>query len=272
MKAYPIKVRGKYGLIDRQGNVVIDPIKYDMIGSAVNGRALAFQSGDWFLIDGARVTGMPPEATYMFNSYGESVFLAEDEDYLGGYIDSAGRWSIERRFREARSFHFGMAVVKDGNDTKFKVIDTKGGDVFAAEWDGISDFSESGAAARKGDKRFLLKHSGESFEMDGAEDMHAPSEGVVACSMRGAGRKSWKFFDVESRSLLFEEGFASVHRFASGLCGVRSGKEYQFVNMKGARINDFVYKDTGVFHQGGVLRGLWIGRANGGLSIWPASG
>ena len=72
---------------------------------------------------------------------------------LWGYIDKNGNVVIEPQFREARSFHCGLALVKDTDNNKF-FINKSGNKAFEPQWkkfDDVSDY-DSGLCAAPGDR------------------------------------------------------------------------------------------------------------------------
>lgn len=76
-----------------------------------------------------------------------------DYNTLWGYIDEKGNIVIEPQFREARSFHCGLALVKDLEGNQF-FIDKQGKKAYEPQWgkyDDVSDY-DSGICSAPGGK------------------------------------------------------------------------------------------------------------------------
>lgn len=69
---------------------------------------------------------------------------------LWGYIDANGKVVIEPQFTDARSFHCGLALVKDKNGKKY-FINKNGAKAYEPLWDDASDY-DSGLCAAQGSK------------------------------------------------------------------------------------------------------------------------
>lgn len=264
MNAYPIKIDGKYGLIDCNGEVVLEP-RFGWIGPMANNRAVAgVDNGGAVMITKTGTIELPPDAKYVFDSTCE-LSLAKNEDCVSGYLDPEGRWKIECMFHEACSFHFGLAVVKEDRTCLYKVINLDGQDVFSPEWDYISDFSEEGGVGRRGREWFLMRYSGEVTRMGLVNDMDAPSDGVIAYSARVGGKNRWMFLDLDLNPFLPEMNFSSVKRFSAGICAVKEGRGFKLLRKDGTYANEGIYKDAGVFY-----RGLCPARSSEGGGKWGA--
>lgn len=87
-------------------------------------------------------------------SEGLRAFCTEVDHYTRwGYIDAQGNIVIEPQFLSARSFHDGLALVKDLNNDKY-FINKEGKKAFDLSWrsyDDVSDF-DSGLCAAPGSK------------------------------------------------------------------------------------------------------------------------
>lgn len=118
--------RGKYGMIDREGNYVIEP-KFDDLGPFYdNGLACA------------RINGKD------------------------GYIDRTGEFVIEPQFRFAGCFEEnGLACVKVSKKTKYGYINSKGEIVIPPEYGHFGEWVNGRIWARTGNKLTLLSETGE---------------------------------------------------------------------------------------------------------------
>ncbi len=87
-------------------------------------------------------------------SEGLRAYCTKVDGYdLWGYIDESGHIVIEPQFREARSFHCGLALVKDKMGNKY-FINPSGNKAYEPQWDKYSDVSDydSGLCAAPGER------------------------------------------------------------------------------------------------------------------------
>jgi hypothetical protein len=103
----PVKIKGKFGYIDRTGKFVIQP-KYDVADS--------FSEG-----------------------FGRIAFK-KDQQYKWGFIDKTGAEHIPPQFDDADNFSEGLASVGVGGQIGF--IDSKGNFVIRPQYDFAGDFNE----------------------------------------------------------------------------------------------------------------------------------
>jgi hypothetical protein len=108
---YRIRENGKWGYMNRQGDVVI-PVRFDRAEDFFEQKAVVSLEGK------------------------------------AGYIDEAGKWHIEPTFFGARRFQRGIAVAKH-SDT-LGIIDTSGRFLIDPQFAQIEDFSEGLAAVWRG--------------------------------------------------------------------------------------------------------------------------
>lgn len=116
----PIKVKDKYGYIDKTGEVVIAPA-YDFAFSFSEGRAAVLKNGLLAFIDenGNQITDFTYKAAQDF-SEGKAAVLRTSE-LRWGFIDKSGKVVIAPRFSNTHSFHSGRALV--GTAPKMSLLD-----------------------------------------------------------------------------------------------------------------------------------------------------
>ncbi len=112
MVLLPYEKSGKYGFINSEGTLVIDPV-YDFVEPFAEGMAVVGKDGK------------------------------------SGYVTKTGDEVIPPFYQEAENFHNNLAVVGDQN--KFGVIDRNGQMIIPLKYTELSDFSEGLAAATEND-------------------------------------------------------------------------------------------------------------------------
>ncbi|MBX9723407.1 MAG: WG repeat-containing protein [Candidatus Obscuribacterales bacterium] len=104
----PVKIGGKWGVINKAGEFVIKPVFEGIVGNFSNNRLL----------------------------------VTRGEKY--GVIDTAGNFVVEPKYDRIYPFANGMAVLQKG--LKFGYINTAGVQVFPPQFDAAQDFGASGRA------------------------------------------------------------------------------------------------------------------------------
>lgn len=180
---------GKWGFIDKKGNLVI-PLQYEMAKDISEGKAAVFKDGKWGYIekDGSVLiqfrftdafnfnngfafvgdtfidpSGIPIPIEIMwgaaeYNPYFSEGFAcvvptSDNPNDKSGYIDERGQIKISCKFDNAFNFKDGVACV--GNDDKYGYIDVNGRTVIPMIYDDsyISHYCSDGLirVAKKGD-------------------------------------------------------------------------------------------------------------------------
>ena len=113
-KLYSVSVYNKFGFIDKQGNVVIEPKFDNIIGN--------------------------------FEASLHPVMVGKWDNHKWGYIDRKGEFVINPQFDFADAFSEGLASVRINR--KYGFIDKTGRIVIKPEFDYVNDFSEGLAAVK----------------------------------------------------------------------------------------------------------------------------
>jgi hypothetical protein len=131
---FPVYLKKKYGFIDGQGQVVIQP-RFDRVMNFSEGLAAVLESY-WNYIDesGKVVIAVRSRAVRSFSEGLAAVMF----DGRYGYIDNKGNVVIKPQFEAAFDFSEGLARVKLNGEWAF--IDKSGRTVFVAPFDYADDF------------------------------------------------------------------------------------------------------------------------------------
>jgi hypothetical protein len=149
---FPIMVDGKWGYIDRQGGVVVDP-RFDDAKPFREGlgciRVGDEETGKYGFIDATGRVVIEP-AFAMAAGFSEGLCRTRlTQTGEQGYINKTGAWVIEPRFRNAGQFSEGLAPVQlEGSDLT-GCIDRMGTFVIEPKYREYLSFSEGLAVAEK---------------------------------------------------------------------------------------------------------------------------
>lgn len=138
-------VGGKVCLIDRNGNVLLEPqIEVDALSYPSNGISVVKKDGKYGYINarGELVIPFQYKKAYPFSENGLAFVVGDDG--LGGYIDKSGQFVIEPMYETGSMFQFGFAAVsKDG---VYEYIYKNGHKAIGSEFKYASGFSDCGLA------------------------------------------------------------------------------------------------------------------------------
>ena len=241
LRAESTGVRAKYGLIDKAGNVILEPT-YDYIYGYSDGLAKANLGDKTVFIDvnGKVVIEQQFKAAGDFNN-GLAAVKADNNKY--GFIDKTGKIVIQPQFDDytegggGQGFQFQYnfngnyaAVVKDG---QFGVIDKTGNFKIKPDSNFKMFVSDKLILVGQGEKGYKY------IDVDG-NTIFSNSDFPVSCAM-------------EAQDLSFENGFAQYFK-------KKSGNSYSIgiVDEKGKIISDAKYD----YFAPKISEGMAILRAN----------
>ena len=196
-----VRKNGKYGFIDKEGKEIIS-CKYD--------EAIGFNEG--------------------------LAVVKKDGKY--GFLDKKGKEVIPFIYSSANAFSNGLSAV--GKDGKYGFINKKGETIIPFVFDYAESFNGESTIASKGDKSVIINKEGKivkEFESGYLRDF---SEGLAIYEKDENDELRYgyvdekgnliiprKFYSLRGIYGIFEDGFASVYKYAEGKFGVidKSGKE-----------------------------------------------
>jgi outer membrane protein assembly factor BamB len=136
-KLFPIKQYGKWGYINKKGDIVIEP-QFDEADTFSEGSAPVRIGGKWGYINQTGIVVINPiydEAGGFF----EGLAAVKIDDYWG-YINQRGGYVIKPKYDEGGAFYEGLAAVKIGS--KYGYIDKRGRMLIHPQFDKAAGFSE----------------------------------------------------------------------------------------------------------------------------------
>lgn len=251
----------KYGYIDKNGAIVIEP-KFDRASRFSEGFAAVSIDGKWGYVDktGNELCEPQFDSAERFREGMAKILLLNKY----GFVNSEGRLVVIPQFDSAGHFFDGMAKVTIGN--KYGYINKKGQIVVEPQFDRRAEpFSEGLACVRVGNKYGFIDKTGtfavephfsyaDSFSEGLAvvridkKDGYIDKTGqiVIGPQFDWAGRfheamarieinEKWGYIDKTGR-IVIKPQYAMARHFAGGLAAVRNlgiAEKWGFVDKKG---------------------------------------
>ncbi|UBF30064.1 WG repeat-containing protein (plasmid) [Kovacikia minuta CCNUW1] len=263
--AVPARLGAKIGLINRQGEELIEPNLDAVDFYGLNNSPL--NEADWqFHSDLLRVRIPdsrklpPPKSEY------------EPRDYYGpgkwGYVQRMGGYAIQPRFWEATNFSAERAVVQIGEDdpgyspewrgkwalidTTGRIIDTRGQNPkpeLINTFQASESFSEGVLVVAANNNRYgYINRDGRWVISPQFLDARGFSQGLAAVAI--GSPDSWGYIDHHSK-IVIPPKFDWVERFAkNGLAIVRVGTKYGLINRNGQYVLQPKYESISEFTDG----------------------
>jgi hypothetical protein len=216
---FHVRESGRYGYIDAQGTMVIEP-RYDVACPFSDGLAAVRVRERW------------------------------------GCIDSKGKLVIKPMFSSPFAFSEGLAAValdskiagKDARDVKEGYIDKTGAYVIAPQFDFAFDFSDGMAQVSVGGRHGYVDKSGKVFYLDPAfADNKDFSEGLAVVRYREWGKQG--YID-KTGSIAIEPIYDSAGKFSEGLAAVHIGDRCGYIDKSARMVIEPQFASCGDFSEG----------------------
>ena len=221
-----VKLDGKWGFIDKNGDFVIKPIYEKTKGFYKDGFAAVKIDNKWGLIDSKGVWIMKPQYDD-FDSYLDGMGCVEINKKWG-YINKNGDVIIKPQFDEADPYFLGRARVLKGK--KYGFINKKGELAIPFQFEKVNgfyggDYSEF----RKNDKWGLIDTVGNVVLAPKFDDVSTTvSEGLVAIKISG----KWGFANLAGK-IIIQPQYDFVLSFVHGKAKVEKDKNNIYIDNKG---------------------------------------
>ncbi len=219
---FPVKQRGKWGFIDKTGNIVIKPVYKDAT----------------IFIDG--------------------LAMVKHRNNLVGYIDETGKDVIEAKFKGGAFFSEGKAMVMENRrkNAKYIYIDKSGNPICDKKFDDGGEFREGLAPVKIGNIWKYINDKGE-FVLDnegfGYQDAGIFSEGLAPVfAGKGNDMKSYTYYYIDkdgNEKIKLETGkYMAVSKFSEGLAAVMYNRRWGYINKNGEFLIPAKYDFAHDFH------------------------
>ncbi|MEO0074853.1 MAG: WG repeat-containing protein [candidate division WOR-3 bacterium] len=211
----------EYGLINKQGTVIVPAKTYNHIAS----KGFFSDLADYYFDDDLAVDNK------IFNNGLAFVGKKIKGDTIKyGFIDQTGKLVIDCIYDDVYSFQNGLArVMKNG---KWGIINTNNKWVVKPEYDFIGAFSESLANFRKDDNYGYLDMNGNIVIKPQFSKAQYFSEGLARVKTKGA--QGYSYIDKKGNIVFsLPSNVEDASAFSNGLARIRIGRRYGYIDKTG---------------------------------------
>lgn len=234
---------GKYGFIDRKGRVVVEP-RFDDAEEFSEGLALVSLNGRKVFIDATGAVVVAPEDFEPINGFTDGLArgnITSGSSHTKGYIDKTGRLAIgDLGVSGACDFSEGLACVQGA---KWGFIDTTGRYVIERRFDEVGYFREGMSSVTFWDRSGAPRHKQGFIDKTGRvvveprfDLTQSFSEGLAAvgelAGETGGGDYRFGFID-KTGAVVIKPQFDWAVGFGEGLAAVRVGGRWGYVDKSG---------------------------------------
>lgn len=203
-----VNIDGKWGCIDKSGNVVIQP-KFVFESTTALMEDISFHDGL------TRVKDCGKD--------GDDGWWCAGK---WGFVDKAGEFAIKPQFDYAEDFSEGLAPVLVGDSWEY--VDTTGKVAIGPQFEWAETFSEGLALVTKGGEYAYIDRTGSTVSTPKVNDARSFSDGLAVVRIG----LECGYIDKTGKVAIaprFDDG----DDFKNGLAWVRIGKEYGYINKRG---------------------------------------
>lgn len=252
---------GRYGCIDRVGNVIV-PIKFESLIDFSEGRAaVVFQSGFHVIDEQGQIL---TKKSYNFISMyqeGRAMFSDIDKDgnFRYGYLNLAGEIVIPLQFETASDFKDGLAIVKIA-ENYFALIDQNGHLVSQFHYFFVGNYGDGLLTFKMGfnEKVGYIDLNGNVVIQPRFTSAQAFEGGLAVVNEADEVENKYGLIDKKGRYIIKpmynDVTILGENRVAVGKAIDREkpyiGSRFAITNWKGQLLTDFIYDHVSQFDQG----------------------
>jgi hypothetical protein len=234
----PVKVDGSWGLIDRNGRMVVKP-QYDGVLGGSDGRFAVLKDGLWgYVTSGGALTIEPRfEAVRPF----KDGVAAVKAGGLWGYITPSGQFLEPPKFEQVSDFDSGFALVIATGECRIYhrsgETPVEGSDGDFPLWlpgarDGprdlvLQEISEGRGILRVDDKRYYVAKERGAY--GGYEIARPYNEGLAAVRV---APDRWTYVDLEGK-VAMDASFEGAREFGNGVAPAARDGRWGYIDRRG---------------------------------------
>ncbi|MFD0679055.1 MULTISPECIES: WG repeat-containing protein [unclassified Paenibacillus] len=240
-----VKKEGKWGLIDKTGQIVVSP-KYTYMGNLSEGLALINQDNRYGFLD---INGkVAIEPTFESAKDFKEGFAGVTVRGKMGFIDKTGSIVIEPKYLNVDNFSEGLAHVN--KDYKHGYIDTSGKMVIQPIYDYATDFTNGLAFVAEGGQGFMIDHTGAVIREASYNKIEKFSDNVIEVYSNEAS-SYYKLGLIDNNgNTIAEPVYEKIGKLNEGLARIKKDGKWGFINETGQIVIDPVFDGVFEFSDG----------------------
>lgn len=263
VKFYPIEIKGKWGYMDKLGNMVIQPM-YDYADDFNEGFAVVALKNLPCVINSKNERVVDTSVFQFISGYSDGLASARDFQQKKFYINTKGEKviTLPDEVYEARKFKNGYACVSKQVDEhllkfqhdivtlgyRFGYIDKTGKQAIDFIYEDADDFDKNGLARVKVKNKFGIINAKGEFVLPaeyGNIDQFYEDRAVVDAMGK------YGYTDTKGM-IVIKPQFDMAYDFCDGLAAVADlkAKKFGFINSEGQIVIPVIYDDVKPFSEG----------------------
>lgn len=273
-KLFLVKQNGKWGYINREGQIAIEP-QFDDGREFSEGLAPvgfgSYGQTKWGYINTLGQIVIEPAFEEAYN-FSEGLALIRLNGKCG-YLNAAGEMVIEPQFGFSQPFSEGFALVTIPakaigpitlRSSKMFFIDKQGHKLGNLDFTDGRSFSEGLASVSVDGKSGCIDTAGEFVIPPQFDLLENFSEGLAPVQVQGEEGTLWGYID-KSGQIAIKPSYEEAHQFSEGLAAVKINGSFSYIDKSGKEIVKTPYNLAGEFSEG-------IARVNGKVGIYGYHG
>jgi hypothetical protein len=242
--------RTAYGFIDQKGEITIKP-RFQDVGQFSEGLVKVREGDHWGFANRNGEVVIPPQFITVGDFHEGRARVRNNRAW--GYIDTLGNSVTPQKYLRSGDFKEGLAWVQ--TEKFFGFIDPEGNMAIQPEYSAVGDFSEGLAPAKRKGVYGLIDKKGNWVVQPHYYRIGSFKDSVAVIQEKG------EFGLITPKGdFLVKPGFKEIAQFSEGLVRFKSGMEYGFMDPAGAIRIENQYSNAGDFSCGRAaifVQGRW---------------
>lgn len=233
----------KWGFIDRTGEMVIAPL-YSRVKRFDSGIAVVVKDEEWVYIDkeGNVITNFPQTDKLYDFVEGRAIIRRGDNV---GIINNKGEVIVEPVYQEIKDYSDGYA--KAQRYDRWGFIDKDGEVVVDLDYDDVGDYNGEAIWARKGEVFGIIKNNNFNPLKD-VNRMWDFNDKGITYAQKG---DLVGFINTDGEWIIIPQ-YDKARAFVNGLAPVYSDREWGYIDLEGNWVVEPKYRDAEVFSESGL--------------------
>ncbi|MBL4648251.1 MAG: WG repeat-containing protein, partial [Aureispira sp.] len=245
-----VRKDGKWGMLDEEGNEVLEPA-YDNFNFLPNSDRKLFFIAQNSVLHGAidsNANVIVPVKYSKVRTYHEDRVAVKNLAGRWGFVNRTGKEVVKAKYRVARDFSEGLAIIFD--QSRWGAINPSGGVSIKPQYLRMGDFKEGKAWVHlaKGKKGYIDKNGNLLFSKRFSRLTNFKN-GIARVYIR---KKGWGLINAKGEYILKpKKSYEKIEAFNEyGLAKVKIGNKYRLMDEAGALVGKKAYGKIRDFQEG----------------------